>query len=172
MPNPFAGIITQDFKDLHTNMISALLEDTALTTKCSLIYENTRFEVCNNCIYSALGGRSSRIYKIGGPNPFNNGVCPVCGGQGKIYFSSTTSLYLMTIFNKRDWIITNPNAVDINLQTMSLISTFDDIQRCSFLTIDDSKYAKYNGVRFIRDGSPVPCGFDDNNFIITSWKLS
>ena len=84
MTNPFAGIISSDFKNLYINAIDALLEETALTLPCRLRYagqQNQNF--CNNCVYDPITKLSSNIYNGSGPNPFpDNGVCPVCFGNG------------------------------------------------------------------------------------------
>ncbi len=81
--NPFLGIISPAFKATFTNAIDALLEDTALTVPCRLIYGNTNPTVCANCIFDPLTGRSSSIYLAGGPIPFANGqICPWCHGEG------------------------------------------------------------------------------------------
>lgn len=38
---------------------------------------------CNNCLWDAIGGRSSGKYNGTGPKSFTVGKCPVCKGVGK-----------------------------------------------------------------------------------------
>lgn len=37
---------------------------------------------CPNCIYDAANQCSTGMYKANGPQPFDNRMCPVCGGKG------------------------------------------------------------------------------------------
>ena len=58
MANPFSGIITAQFKQTFTDAISALLEDTALTVPCTLIFANTKLQDCPNCLYVVISKKS------------------------------------------------------------------------------------------------------------------
>ena len=96
--NPFSGIITNDFKNLFSNAIKALLEDAALTVPCTLYFGVTKYEDCSNCVYDPIGRKSSNKFQTGGPVPFRNGgVCPVCSGNGKKPVTSTENLNLAVI---------------------------------------------------------------------------
>jgi hypothetical protein len=63
----FAGIITSGMKQLYNDAINALLENTALTVPCKLVYENTKLQDCPNCLYDPLTRKSSNQYQAGGP---------------------------------------------------------------------------------------------------------
>jgi hypothetical protein len=171
MSNPFAGIITQGFKDLHKNIIDALLEDTALTVACTLIYSATKPTECLNCIINNVSGKSSGRYKSGGPIPFTNGQCPYCYGAGKTVAESTDILYLMPIWDKSKWILDDPaiKVADISVQTMSKITTYADLARCSKIKIDNA-IENLGTSEFTRLGVPHPIAFGASNHIITSWK--
>ncbi len=171
MPNPFSGIITAQFKQLHKDMIDAVLEDTALTVACTLIYSGTKPTECSNCIINNISGKSSGRYKSGGPIPFTNGQCPYCNGLGKIITEATEILYLMPIWDKSKWILDDPaiNVADISLQTMSKITTYAALARCSKIKIDNA--IENVGVpEFTRLGLPYPIAYGASNHIITSWK--
>src|SRR5690606_18618325 len=108
MSNPFIGIITQELKDLHKNMIDSLLEEDALTRPCTIIYSETKHTECPNCYVNNITGKSSGKYKAGGPNPFYQGSCPYCYGEGKISEQSTDTLYLLVLWDSKKWILSNP----------------------------------------------------------------
>lgn len=81
--NPFSGIITSGMKTMFSNALSSLLLNTACTTPCRIIYGSTKFTDCVNCIYDAIGQKSSNRYQDGGPIPFQLGtLCPVCWTAG------------------------------------------------------------------------------------------
>lgn len=171
MSNPFAGIITQGFKDLHKNMIDALLEDTALTVACTLIYSGTKPTECPNCTINNISGKSSGRYKSGGPIPFTNGECPYCYGAGRTIAESTETLYLMPIWDSKKWLLDDPaiNIADISVQTMSKITTYDELARCSKIKIDTA-VERFGIPEFTRLGLPRLITFGASNHIITSWK--
>lgn len=171
MSNPFSGIITSELKLLHKNMIDALLEDDALTVECTLTYAETKFTECINCIMNNVTGKSSGRYKSGGPIPFTNGQCPYCNGIGKTTSESTDNMWLLAIWDSKKWILNDPaiNVADINVQTMSKITTFPSLTRCRSIKFD-TKIDGYGIGEFTRLGTPQPLGWGDSNWIITSWK--
>jgi hypothetical protein len=171
--NPFSGIITQGLKDLHKNMIDSLLEDTALTRPCRLIYSSTKYDDCPNCIYDPVGKRSSNRHQPGGPVPFQFGArCPVCNGVGRIpYEESEDDIYLCILWDYKQWInfdvtVQSPAG---KVQTLSKIELAPKLKRANqiILATDIEEYAKH---RFQRDGEPQPCGFGANNYISVLWK--
>ena len=92
----FEGIITAEFKQLFKDAITALLEDTALTVPCQLIYGGTKWTDCPNCLFSPATNKSTGIYTVGGPVPFYTGVCPYCNGAGRLSEEDTENIYLVT----------------------------------------------------------------------------
>jgi hypothetical protein len=171
MSNPFLGIITPSFKLLHKQMIEAVLADEALTVPCTLYYSGTKFTECPNCIFDSINKRSTNRYKSGGPVPFSNSVCPYCQGVGRKASISTEPMYLATIWDSKQWILSNPNIkmADISVQTMSVVSTYDNLKRASKVQIDDT-IKGYGIADFERVGDPEPLGLGDNAFVICSWK--
>jgi hypothetical protein len=169
MSNPFEGIITQGFKDTHKYMIDALLEDTALTVECTLHYLETKFTVCTNCYPNNIGGKSSNIYRPGGPIPFSHGLCPYCNGLYKISATASDTLYLMTIWDSKRWLLdTFAKTAKIDVQTMSKITTYGQLHRASKVTLDAS--IKNLGITdFVKVGDPKVIGYGGDHWIIYSW---
>lgn len=174
MSNQFSGIITTAFKTLFTNAIDALLEDTALTVPCRLIFTNTTFEECPNCLYDTMSQRSSNIYQSGGPIEFTQGVCPYCHGIGRIASDNTKNLNLMVIWDYKQWI--GWNGVPDNTttafgqcQTLSKLSTVTDIKNAQEMIVDTdiSAYVKH---RFQRTSEPNPINFGADSYFATMWK--
>lgn len=165
MSNPFSGIITQSLKDLHKNMIDALLEDSACTVLCTIHYESKK-SACLNCLKDNMTGKSKNIYLTGGPIPFSHGVCPFCAGLGIITEPSTENIYLMTIWDSKGWF---NHTEDVDVQTMSKITSMIKLTKASHITLDAT--IKGWGISdFVRVGQPEPLGFGANPFILTNWK--
>jgi len=173
MSNPFAGIITATHKELFNNMIYSLLEDTALTVPCKLIYGDTKFVECENCIINNMTGRSANKYKALGPVPFNDGqICPYCNGQGKkAVESSESGIYIAVIWDYKHF-YDAPAHVNVSsghIQTLTKLSLLSKIKQTKEILVntDLEEYVKH---RFIRDGEPNPAGWGDNEFAFTLWK--
>lgn len=172
--NPFSGIITSAHKQLFKDMIGALLENTALTVPCTLHYENTKLQDCPNCIYDPINRRSSNQYKNGGPIFFVNGqICPYCVGAGSLSFSAEENVYLGIIkpafFGMNELELNNINYVDGMIQSLCSINIYAKIKSASYIIIDTNILDLTNN-KFVRHRDPIPVGFGDNSFIITTWK--
>jgi len=177
----FDGIITSDFKALHKDAIDALLEDTALTVPCRLYYGDTKWTDCPNCVFDAIGGKSSNRYTPGGPVPFPNGqICPYCHGKGRTPDEQTEELYMMVIWDMKAWFrlgalgalvaSATANTEDSFAQTMSIwADTYDKLKRAKEVILDTDVETSVE-LRFVRMGEPQPCGFNDSNYAVTMWK--
>ena len=96
MISAFSGIIDSSFKSVFNNAISALLEDDALTTACTLEYGITKYDNCAICLYDPIGQKSSNRYQSGGPAPFPFGnLCPMCNGNGRRPVTSSESVNVL-----------------------------------------------------------------------------
>ena len=174
MSNPFAGIISADFKQTFDNAISALLLESALTVPCKLIFENTKLQDCPNCIYDPITKKSSNQYQIGGPIPFVVGqICPYCNGGGSLSFQKeeTVSLGLIkpVFFGGDSLELNNVNFVDGMIQSLCAIDYYAKIKNASYIIVDTNLINITNS-RFIRNKDPIPVGFGNNSFIITTWQ--
>ena len=169
MTNPFSGIITTAFKDTFANMIDSLLEDSALTVPCRLIYTGTKFTLCPNCLFSSITGRSANIYNGTGPVNFSHSTCPVCNGIGRLPVESTEDIYLAVIRDYKSWLsnvaVDNPEAY---VQTISKTTTLDQIKRANQAVLD-TNIENYDKNLFTRYGEPMPVGFAEE-YIFTMWK--
>lgn len=158
-------------KTLFKDALDSLLQNDALTRPCRFIYSGTKFEDCTNCLIGP-GGRSANIYQEGGPIPFRSGqMCPMCNGNSKTISRSTEIIYLMIIWDYKDWLPMNSpvNTPEGKIQTLSKIDTLDEIKRANEIVVDTDieSYARY---RFQRDGEPNPCGFGASSHTIAIWK--
>ena len=171
MANPFSGIITNDLKNTHTQMISALLFDDACTVQCELSYEGSKNEDCPNCVQNILMGNSASTYQPGGPIPFSFGECPYCAGRGRIETEQVETIYVMPIWDSKQWVGTeaNVNAPNVALQTMTLIANYARIETASTIRMDTA-ISGYGTQKFMREGDSEPCGFGSSAFIITNWS--
>lgn len=174
MTNPYSGIITAQLKQTFDDAISALLEDTALTVRCTLYYENTRLQDCPNCKYDPISKRSSNQYQAGGPVFFIDGqICPYCAGVGSLSFSSDETVYLGIIkpvfFGGDSLELNSVNFVDGKIQSLCSISLYAKIKNASSIVVDTNLLNITNS-KFIRTGDPIPVGFGNNSFIITTWQ--
>lgn len=174
MANPFSGIITAQFKQTFTDAISALLEDTALTVPCTLIFANTKLQDCPNCLYDVISRKSSNQYQAGGPIEFVTGqICPYCNGLGSLSFSSEEIVYLGIIkpafFAGDSLELSNVNFVDNMIQTLCSVDLYAKLKGASSIVVDTNLISLTNS-RFIRHKDPVPVGFGNNSFIITTWQ--
>lgn len=174
MSNPFSGIITSEMKTLFTNMIDSLLEATALTLPCKLVYGGTKITICPNCVYDPLSGKSSSRYKTGGLVEFNNGqICPVCSGVGKISTDTSETLYLMVIYNSLEWtkLAGKNNTAQTGESytlTFSAISTYPNLQQAQHIEIDTSISDVVTN-KYIRVGDLEIYGFGASSYVMGKW---
>ena len=166
----FTGLISDEFKQLHVDMITEVIR--GCSVECTLIYGDTKFTDCPNCIYSPLTGASSNQYETGGPIPFTFGKCPYCNGKGKLATESTVDINLALIFDFKSWLpglstpIQSPEGF---VQSLSLFDTFEDLKNAKELVVKDG-IEEYVRFRFERHGEPEPCGLGSHSFVTTMWK--
>lgn len=176
MTNPFAGIITPQFKALFNNAIDALLEDTALTLPCRLTFGTTANTQCPNCNLDTIGGRSANTYRTNGPAPFVNGsICPMCGGEGFIPQDTSQTVYMAVLWNNSRAKFINTgiklDIADAYVQTISPISTFPVLKEAKEVVFDTT-IEGYQHTRFQKFGNPVPVGFGNSSYVITHWRMT
>lgn len=170
----FSGIINNEFKQLFNHAIDALLEPTALTVPCKLIYENTKLQDCPNCIYDPISKKSSNFYQDGGPIKFLDGqICPYCSGVGSLSFSTDEIVYLGIIkpvfFGYDPVELNNVNFVDGKIQSLCSINYYAKLKNASYIIVD-TNIQDITLNRYVREKDPIPVGFGDNAYIITTWK--
>jgi len=183
MTNPFNGLVNQTFKNLHRDAIYHILETCSQT--CTIVYGDTKFTDCENCIFDVINGRSSNRYQSGGPIPFTNGTtCPYCQGNGRIGTESTESVELGIIWDYKNFMslggggssfgnnkeqLFNLQSVEGMIQTYSkLDDTLPQLRRAKKLIIAE----KETGMRqtFERAGEFQMGGLGDLNFVVGTWR--
>ena len=169
MANPFEGIITAEFKTLFTNAIDSLLESTACTVECRLIFEVTRWNTTNNTP-KIVGGRSTNYFRSGGAAPSTVGNSPSSFAQARIPDQQTETIHLVPIWNYKDWLggvkVHSPEGM---VQTVSKIDTLDNIKRANEIEIDVA-ISKYGKNIFQRLGNPNPIGLGASSYVLTMWE--
>ena len=181
MTNPFSGLITSDFTDLWKNAIESLLEvGGCCSTACRFVYEGTKFSSCPNCLYDAVGNKSSNRFQDGGPMPFRNGsMCPMCNGAGKLMESDRTEInYMVVIWSYEGWkqlglnsIIGNsPNLSQGEALSLSVVSLYPNIMRANYVILDTSLEGAED-THYQRLGKPDPVSFGGSaKFLLTKWQ--
>lgn len=173
--NMFSGIIANNnMKQIFNDAIDALLEETALTVPCKLVFENTKLQDCPNCIYDPISKKSSNQYQAGGPVPFVDGqICPYCVGVGSLSFSNEEIVYLGIIkpvfFGMDQLELNNVNYVDGMIQSLCSVDFYAKIKNASHIIVD-TNIENITINKYVRHRDPIPVGFGDNSYIITTWK--
>ena len=168
MANPFAGIITADMKSLHQNMIDAMLEDTACTVACRIIYLGSQLDdIAGTNVINPIGGKPPGVYVHGGPS-FNHTLDDVERDE------QTEVIYLMPIWDSREWIKTSlartlTEKPGLFGQTLSKMSTLPTLKRATQLVIDTAMESMVRHT-CVREGEPEPCGLGGSTHIATMWK--
>lgn len=165
--NEFNNLITQDFKNLYIDAISALVSQNGLGALCKLTYLNniTIQNDCDNCLIDPIYKQSMGKYNGIGPRPFPEGsVCPICNGQGYKTPNAEESLYMLQISDEKSWVKMGINTAKIpegSLMTICPASFAQKIKNSYSLISNDIEYERLTEINYN--------GFDDR-FLITMWK--
>jgi len=142
--------ILQSYWDLYNNTVTDMI-DKHFKTVCRVVYGNNRLE-CPNCYMNPIIGNSTNVYKVGGPQPFVDSVCPYCNGEGFVITQQTENINVRAYFNKKDFI------------------NMPKLQQCIELIVNTQlqNYAHYS---FILLGEIIPWGLGpDKNFCVSHWE--
>ncbi len=173
MANPFLGTLTQTFKDLHSNMIDAILEGSSTNTAgctvaCEITYVGSKVEdISGTNTADPIGNKPPSIFSHGGPSfrPDGDDVKPS---------ETTATIYLLPIWDSREWILTPlastmVNSPDMHVQTLAKVADLVTLKRASRMVIDTTLEGKVRHT-FERVGEPEPCGLGQSSHIVTMWK--
>lgn len=161
--------IPSAFFDTHEWVSDALL-DSIVGYDCTLIYPPS-FTECPNCLFDPSTGRSSRIYKDGGPVPFTNyTICPWCSDDGRLTVNHEETVQFRIYTQSSSWIkfpgltnlIEHPEGY---AQIIGYLTDLPKVQRC----IEIILYAHVENIQRIRcktAGEAVPHGFRKNRYFI------
>lgn len=171
MPNPFLGILSDELKQTYRNMIDALIASDGCATTATVYYGQTKFNLCNNCVYDPIGNKSANRYISGGPVSFGNGqICPVCHGQGRIPEENSETISIVAIWDSEKWMrIGTVNEPNNYVQTLCSISLYPTLTKAQYIIFDTNIYG-YVKQKYEIDGSPQPCGLGSNDYLLTMWK--
>lgn len=163
-------IIPQAFFDLYNQTTSDMITNN-FGVPCQLIYGDDKIE-CPNCVFNTITKGSSNVYKIGGPIPFQNTICPYCNGAGYSLTQSTETILMRVYFSKKDFLrIEVPvTVVDSSVQTIGFITDMPKLQRAREV-IMNSNIESYSIYRYILAGEVLPFGLGPvKNYCVAYWK--
>lgn len=168
MSNPFDGIISAQLKSLYNYSIDEILRGLSVT--CRLIYGDTIFTDCPNCIIDVASSKSANKYKSGGPISFTEGmICPYCDGAGMIGTESTEDVSLAVVWNYKNNMNLPVNFPNGSILTISPASLTSKLKQCKEIVLDTS-LENIERHLFIRDGEPQPAGLGSHDYVFVNWK--
>jgi len=156
--------------DEHEYVVDALIDD--LGVNCKIVYPAKDSE-CNNCVFDRDTGRSSGIYKTGGPVPFTNfTTCVVCGGIGKLYQEQTEVIKLRVYWKKGDWIKTDNTFLTSGnyAQIIGYMTNIIKIRRAKELILN-SNLENIQEIRCQLVADIQPWGFRHNRYFVGYLKM-
>ena len=169
MTNPFLGLVSDELKLLHYNLIESLIDGTALP--CKIYYAPTSYTTCD-CVQSSIGNKSSNHGLSGGPQPFRGmSGCPSCNGVGRVPVENSEDIDLAVIWSPKQFLPTTMkvNIADGYIQTISrLESTLPQLRRANYIVVN-TNLSPFLQTKFMREGEGCPIGFDDS-FCVMFWK--
>jgi len=176
MSNPFSGIISTELKNMYTNAIDALLEETALTVPCELYYDTEKYEDCDLCVRDDIGDMGGIPFPGGGSNIFpNNQNSPVSDDTEKRRVEvDPEELDLFVIFNYKKWLSIDRIADVIKspegyVQILTKISNTSKLRQAKYIIIN-TNLSQYANHRFVKDGEPIPLGLGSHAYSLSMWK--
>lgn len=169
--DPLASIqISDELIGIYQSRIDALINQ--LGKNVLLIFDPI-IEPCVNCKFDVVGHRSTGIYKIGGPIPFDEGrKCPYCKGVGFLEIENIKCIKCLIkwapgeIFNYKISVTKNDGIVRLK----TFLTDCSDIIRAKEAIIDhDIEQTFKLRVRLIK--GPTPVGLRQDRFCVSYWQL-
>ena len=155
--------------DLYHEGIDSLIENLGGRSPSTLIYPAIKTP-CENCTQNYFGGSSTNVYKTGGPFPFSDGFCPLCGGKGFKESENSESVKLIVYWEPKNWVKLPGISFDVpdtTIQTKGYMKDLPKIERAIELRVSRT-IEGFGTWRFKRKGEPVPAGFH-NKYLIVNW---
>jgi hypothetical protein len=159
-------------RSVYNAQIDSMLANNGLSSECRLNFGVTKRDLCPNCIYDVNLKKSASKYKNGGPTPFTLGMlCPYCNGVGYFGSESFQTIYMMIIWDYKEWITTPDNIQNPEgfVQAIGSKSDLVVIRQCKDMGIIYPSNNNYLP-KFQLFAEPTPCGLGDNNYIVSMWK--
>lgn len=170
--------IPQELFDVYNETVDMLNSSTGFGIKCKLVYPPNLME-CPNCVINTMTGKSSNLYKAGGPLSFDNGVCPFCNGEG--LYSSEVSEYIYLRYYANSDLGGNTRMGDFKVITGNVVIAVGDALTYGQLTdMPKIKRAIYCIMPYDQQGyetfkyqlmaEPAIHGFKKNRYFKAIWK--
>lgn len=159
--------IPSDLVKEYQYIMDSFIDDINIGHECKLIYPPKSSE-CNNCIFDIDTGRSSNIYKDGGPVPFaNHTLCPVCGGEGRSVLSVEATIRLRVYYQPKDFLNIGIPSIKTKDGVIQAIGYLTDLPKLEMATevIVDSDLESLKRIKCVREGTALPWGFGKRYFI-------
>jgi len=169
--DPAASIqISDELIDIYQSRIDALINQIG---KNVLLEFDPIIQPCTNCELDTVRKKSTGIYKIGGPIPFDRGrKCPYCKGYGILQMSVTKCIKCLIKWNPReieDYGIDVENAIDI-VRLKTFLTDADDLIRAR-TTIVNYDIQDQLHLRTILIKGPMINGLRESRYLVTFWQL-
>ncbi len=163
-------IINNAFKNTYKIMINEILSSHGLTNLCTLRFNNSDTDYCNNCRYDTIVKASANLYNNTGPEPFpDNTICPVCMGMGiKQNNNTTKKIYLAVILDSKYFLNINTKTINVpdgTIQTICHKNHIMDIRNSNSISVDSVPNISYERIEDVN-----PAGLGDLDYIITTWR--
>jgi hypothetical protein len=149
-------------------VMDGFIDDENLGHLCTLVYPAKPVE-CPNCYLDPATGRSTGIYKDGGPTPFtNHTLCPHCNGLGRGEQQTTENIRLRVYY--KDKYFTRGNPIEVPDGEVQIIGYLTDVPKInrSVELILDCDLQPLQRIRCIRSGNALPWGFGDRYFVMSA----
>lgn len=157
-------LIPSYITNLYNTTITDMI-DSNFGVNCKLFFGTNKTE-CPNCIYNNMLGVSSNEYKVGGPVPFSNSICPYCNGLGFLDEQATEIIKLRVYFDRKSFVkMEIPiNVSDGIIQTIGHIADLNKVKNCNYIMVH-SDIENINKYEFVLTSDPVPFGLTKKEFI-------
>jgi hypothetical protein len=122
----------------------------------------------SNCKIDPSTGRSSNIYKSGGPQSFtNHTTCPWCAGEGRQTLSQTGSIRLRVYWSPSDWTkfgfkVENPEG---SAMVIGYMDEYPKFERAKEVVLN-SDIAGLRRLTCRRSGEAQPWGFRQSRYFV------
>lgn len=144
--------------------------------ECRLVYPAV-WAACPNCMYDAIGQKSTNRWRTGGPMPFANGTtCPICTGTGKKASEETDTVTLKLEWEPSKFWYPVPGA-DIRVpgsicQTKGYVSDLPKVLRCDHVILDVNLQPVISTTfRMIK--TPIsPGNIIQDRYFVCTWELA
>lgn len=157
---------------IYYDVCDEFLTNDYIGKSCTVYYPPLRQE-CSNCTTVSFGGISRNVYAHGGPAPFSDGNCPLCGGNGFKEVETTESIRLRIYWSKRDWTralkISNINVPQADVMIIGFMTDVMKIKRMNFIQLVSDLNISGN-YRLI--GEPFNWGFGKNRYFVSFLERS